>query len=127
MQYDEFIQRVQTEAEIESREDAVQATKVVLETLGECVYRTELSEFAAQLPKGIREFVTAVQSPVNTRNSLARYNLEQFYNQVGARTSSRHPHAVKLTRAVAGVLTDAVSPGEIANLKEQLPADFSQL
>jgi uncharacterized protein (DUF2267 family) len=127
MQYDEFIERVQIEGEIDSSDEAVRATKAVLETLGECVYRTEVADLAAQLPRGIREFLTAQQPPENNRGSVERYTLEQFYNQIGARTDSRHPEAVRLAHAVAVVLMDAVSGGEIADIKEKLPNDFAKL
>jgi uncharacterized protein (DUF2267 family) len=127
MQYDEFIRRVQVEGELDDGEAAEQAAEAVLATLGECIYRTEEAHLAAQLPRGIAQFLNARQSPEMTRNDTDRLSLEQFYNRVAARTNSRYPHAVKLSRAVAEVLMDAVSVGEIADIKRELPQEFGEL
>jgi uncharacterized protein (DUF2267 family) len=127
MQYDEFIQRVQIEGGIDSSEEALRATEVVLATLGEYLYRTEQSQLAAQLPRGIREFLGARESPEHMRGDVQRSSLEEFYNRVSARADTRYPHGVKLARAVTEVLMDAVSAGEIEEIKQELPKEFGVL
>jgi uncharacterized protein (DUF2267 family) len=126
MQYDEFIERVQIEGGIDSSEEARQATEAVLETLAECIYRTEQAHLAAQLPRGIKEFLMT-KSIETSRGEVQHLSLEQFYNRVGARTNSRYPHAVKLAKAVTEVLMDAVSTGEIDEIRRDLPGDFGKL
>lgn len=127
MQYDEFIQRVQIEGEIESRDEALEATEAVLSTLGECIYQTEVADLAAQLPRGIGDFLTARQPPERSKGDVQHYSLEEFYNRVSARTNSRYPQAVKLARAVTEVLMDAVSGGQIEDIKRELPEGFGDL
>lgn len=126
MQYDEFIQRVQIEGGIDDGDEALRATQAVLGTLGECIYRTEQSHLAAQLPHGIREFLASKPHETN-RGNVDQVSLEDFYERVGARMNARFPHAVKMTHAVTEVLMDAVSAGEIADIKRELPNDFGKL
>ena len=127
MQYDEFIQRVQIEGGIDRKEEALRATEAVLSTLGECLYRTEESQLAAQLPHGIREFLPSRQAPETSKASIQRISLEDFYDRVGARTETRHAQAAKLAHTVVEVLMDAVSAGEIDDIKRELPKDFGVL
>lgn len=53
---------------------------------------------------------------------------KEFIGQVQnrARLATEVPEAVFHARAVVEVLKDAVSPGEIAHLKSQLPPDLYQ-
>jgi uncharacterized protein (DUF2267 family) len=127
MQYDEFIQRIQEYAGVDDSEQAVRVTEAVLGTLGERLYRTEQSQLAAQLPRGIREFLTAEQTQETTRGQVERYGLEEFYNRVSARADIGYPHAVKLARGVMGVLQEAVSAGEIEQIKQELPDEYDKL
>lgn len=127
MQYDEFIERVQREAELETTDEAFEVTEAVLSTLGERLYRTEQSDMASQLPRGISELFTSRQKPENTRGDVQRFGLEEFHNRVAARINGRHPEAVRLTRVVTGVLMDAVSPGQIEDIRNELPDDYGAL
>jgi uncharacterized protein (DUF2267 family) len=127
MQYDEFIQRVQMEGGIEESDEAVKATEAFLGTLGECIYRTEEAQLAAQLPRDIAQFLTTHKGPETNRAAMQEISLEEFYQRVAARTNSRYPQAVKMSHAVAEVLMDAVSSGEMNDIKRELPAEFGKL
>ncbi len=127
MQYEEFIQQVQAYAELDTPEEALQLTEAVLSTLGERIYRTEQSQMAAQLPRGIKELLVARQPPENTRNYVQGFTVEEFYNRVGARTNVRYQRAVTQTKAVMTVLQESVSAGQIDDIKNELPAEFAEL
>ncbi len=127
MQYEEFIQHVQAYAELDTPEEALQLTEAVLSTLGERIYRTEQSQMAAQLPRGIKELLVARQPPENTRNYVQGFTVEEFYNRVGARTNVRYQRAVAQTKAVMAVLQESVSAGQIDDVKGELPAEFAEL
>jgi len=127
MQYEEFMQWVKEYAGLDSDEEAVRTTEAVLSTLGERLYRTEVSELAAQLPRGIREFLGARQSPETTRDDIQQFTLEDFYDRVGARTRVRTTQAIRLTQGVMKVLTLAVSAGEIASIMQGLPKEYEKL
>ncbi len=127
MQYDEFIHRVQENAGLATQAEAVQLTKAVLGTLGERLYRTERDDLAAQLPKGLKEFLFAEQDPENIRQEVRRFSLEEFYNRVSARAEIGRPDAVKQAQAVMAVLQEAVSAGEVADVMAELPDEFGEL
>jgi uncharacterized protein (DUF2267 family) len=127
MQYDEFISKVQERANLESSDEAVQLTEAVLATLGERLYRTEQGQMAAQLPNGIKEFFVARQPPENVPGDVQRFSLEEFYNRVSARNGVRYPHAVRRAKAVMGVLQEAVSAGQMADIRRELPSEFAPL
>ncbi len=127
MQYDEFIQRVQEYAELETQAEAVELTKAVLGTLGERLYRTEADDLAAQLPNGVKEFLFAEQDRENTRQEVQRFSLQEFYNRVSARAEIGRPDAIIQTKAVMAVLQEAVSTGEVEDVMDALPGEFRDL
>ncbi|HEX6387556.1 MAG TPA: DUF2267 domain-containing protein [Anaerolineae bacterium] len=127
MQYDEFMDRVQERADLDSRDDAALITEVVLATLGERLYRTEAAELAAQLPKELQGHFFARQPPENTRQDTDRFSLEEFYNRVSARADVNYSQAQKLTRAVVAVLQEAVTPGEWQDALSTLPSEYGEL
>jgi uncharacterized protein (DUF2267 family) len=127
MQHDEFIQRVQKYAGLDSSDEAVAVTEAVLSTLGERLYRTEQSDVASQLPRGIKEFLVARQKPENTRADVQHFSLEEFKRRVSARAGTRYPEGARLTHAVMKVLQEAVSAGEIADMRQALPKDYDAL
>ncbi|GIX49484.1 MAG: hypothetical protein KatS3mg131_3695 [Candidatus Tectimicrobiota bacterium] len=57
MHYDEFVIRVQHEAGLDTPEEAVQAIRATLETLGERLDNPEKAQLASELPKELRAFL----------------------------------------------------------------------
>jgi uncharacterized protein (DUF2267 family) len=127
VEYDRFIARVQQEAAIAEREVAVRGVVAVLATLGERLYRTESSHLAAQLPNELKPSLRAVRQPATSRATVPPFSLEEFYKRVSARADLGYPEAVTLARAVGAVLREAVAPGELADIRAELPPDFGQL
>ncbi len=122
MKHDEFIKQVQHHASLHSREDAELATRATLETLAERLVGGEAEDLASQLPRELAEYL---------RTGLAgagvRFSMEEFFRRVSEREGVDLPKAINHARAVFAVLYKAVSPGEMADVRAQLPADFSQL
>ena len=77
MQYDDFIDRVQQRAGLNSQEGAVRAIRATLETLGERLSRAETRQLAAQLPKELRAYF-------HPRQESQIFPLEEFFNRVSA-------------------------------------------
>jgi len=127
MQYNEFMERVQERANLDSQEDAARITEVVLATLGERLYRTEAAELEAQLPKELKGHFFARQPPENTRQDTDRFQLEEFYNRISARTDVNYSQAKKLTKSVMSVLREAVTPGEWQDALSTLPSEYAEL
>lgn len=52
---------------------------------------------------------------------------DEFFTMVGRRESVELPQAVYHTRVVMEVLEEAISPGEIEDLKAQLPPEYDSV
>ena len=122
MQFHEFIGQVQHRARLESSEAALRATRVTLETLAERLSGGEPSDLGAQLPREIAAFLGGPAA-----GSGERFSVDEFYQRVSEREGIDLPMAVFHARVVLDVLGDAVSAGEMQDVRAQLPADFQPL
>lgn len=128
MEYQEFVKRVQEEAESAAPDEAAAAIEAVLGTLGEMLSPTERRHLAAQLPRSMKDYVTEwMERPPKEKGRPHRFSLEQFYNRVAARSDVRYPTAVKRSQAVMKVLRVAVAPGELADIFRELPQEYEEL
>jgi uncharacterized protein (DUF2267 family) len=122
MKHDAFIGQVQHRAHLSSRGAAERATRVVLETLAERLAGGEAGNLAAQLPPEIGEHLRNYRLL-----SGERFSLDEFYQRVSQGESVDLPEAVFHARVVIEVLGEAVSPGEMTDVRAQLPAEFDRL
>jgi len=122
LRYDEFIGQVQHRARLGSQAEAERATRATLETLAERLVGGEAHDLAAQLP---RELALYLQPP--DAGIGAKLTLDEFFALVSEREGVGLPDATFHARVVIGVLTEAVSMGEIQDVRVQLPAAFAQL
>lgn len=120
MQYDDFIDRVQQRAGLNSQEGAARAVRATLETLGERLSRVETRQLATQLPKELQVYL-------HPRQESQIFSLDEFFNRVSARAHVRWAEAVDQARAVLGVLREAVSAGEIDDVRLELAPDYDAL
>ncbi len=128
MEYNEFVKRVQDQAEAAAPDEAEAAIKAVLGTLGEMLSATERRHLATQLPKSMKDSVTAwMERPPKEKGRPHRFGLEEFYHRVAARSDVRYPTAVKRSQAVMKVLREAVAPGELADIFRELPQEYEEL
>ena len=121
MQFDDFIARVQEQTGFDTREEAIQVTRAVLETLGERLNRKVRNGIEVQLPNQLKEFLLAREE-----NSDG-YGLEEFYNRIGARADLKYSDATQRTRQVLSVLREAIPAGELEDIREDLPPDYGAL
>lgn len=124
MTFDEFLGHVQHRARLGSTGAAERATRATLETLAERLAGGEAANLAAQLPAGIANYLT--------HNRLAaqvatRMTLDQFFARVAQREGADLPDAVFHARAVISVLQEAVTPGEMQDVRAQLPEAWDRL
>lgn len=120
MQYDEFVHEVQSRAYLGSSGDAVRAIHATLQTLGERILRREAEQLAAQLPREIGYYL-------HQGTHKANYSLDEFFDRVAAHEGKNLTEAMHHARVVLSVLTEAVSPGEIEDVRAQLPPDLKWL
>lgn len=122
MKHDEFIRQVQHRIRLSSREDAERATRATLETLAEHLAGGEADDLAAQLPPEIGEHLRGAGAALGER-----FSLEEFFRRVGLRENVDRSDAMAHARAVIEVLGEAVSKGEMDDVRAQLPAEFDRL
>ena len=121
MQFDDFITRVQEQAGLNTRDEAINITRAVLETLGERLDRKVRNGLEAQLPNELKEFL------LGRVEHSDQYDLQEFYNRVGARADLKYGEAVERTRQVISVLRHAVPGGEIEDILEDLSPEHGKL
>ena len=121
MQFDDFLTRVQEQAGLNTRDEAISITRAVLETLGERLDRKVRNGLEAQLPNELKEFL------LGRVEHSDQYDLQEFYNRVGARADLKYGDSVERTRQVISVLRQAVPGGEIEDILEDLSPEFGEL
>ena len=122
MKYDEFLGQVRHRARLGSRGEAECATRATLETLAERLVGGEAGDLAAQLPPELAHFLQPPDAGIGTKLTL-----DKFFETVSMREGVELEEATFHARVVIGVLTEAVSQGEIQDVRVQLPAAFAQL
>ena len=100
----------------------VTAIRATLETLSERLAGGEAKDLAAQLPREIGIFLRGVWE-----SETSRLSLQEFYQRVCIRENVSLPKAIHHARSVIAVLQEAVSKGEIKDVRSQLPAEFGSL
>jgi uncharacterized protein (DUF2267 family) len=117
MRYDEFIGQVQHRAQLADSGAAAHAIHATLETLGERLSGDEVRELAAQLPVEIGAFL-------QLSKAKASFGMDGFFDRVRDREGVNLKQAMHHARVVISVLVEAVSAGEIEDVRAQLPQDL---
>jgi uncharacterized protein (DUF2267 family) len=120
MKFNEFTGKVQHQAKLSSTDEAIKAIRATLETLAERTAGDEAQNLAAQLPDEIGRFLEGKQI-------VESFSLAEFFDRVTEKEGVDKPVAVYHARAVIDVLQEAVSAGEMDNLRAQLPDEFDPL
>jgi len=120
MQYDEFVGRVQNRTQMASTEEAVRAIRATLQTLSERLAGDEADDLAAQLPQEIGVFL-------HREDGGERFSLDEFLRRVADREKVDPPDAAYHARVVIELLGEAVTPGEINDVRAQLPDEYDPL
>jgi uncharacterized protein (DUF2267 family) len=118
---EEFEAKVVERAGVPPRlaEDLIRAT---LRTLSERLTRGEADDLAAQLPKGIKGWLSGSSEPF-----AERFGLDEFVRRVAKRANMPPDEAKVGTEAVFTTLQEAVSGGEFKDVMSQLPDEFREL
>ncbi len=120
MKFDEFVKEVVRRARLSSHGEAVGAIRATLATLGQRLQPAEVDDLASQLPREIAHYLRDAKGP-------ERFGLKEFFERVSKLENAELPHAVYHARVVIAVLQDAVTPGEIRDVRDQLPDEFGAL
>ncbi|GCE49735.1 uncharacterized protein (DUF2267 family) [Thermosporothrix hazakensis] len=122
MQHDEFIGQVQHRGRMSSRGDAEAAVRATLQTLGERLAGGEAKDLASQLPSQMAEYVLSGLAGMGER-----FNLDEFFLRVADREGVDLPKATFHAKAVMSVLQEAITKGELRDIRSQLPPEYSSL
>lgn len=120
MEHDQFIGQVQQRARLASRGDAERAVRATLETLADRLTKEMAEHLAAQLPIEIGHHLKGSKG-------FERLSLDDFFRGVSEREGVELPNAVFHTRVVIEVVGEAVTPGVLEKVRNQLPEEFERL
>lgn len=123
MKYDEFVGRVQSRARLGTQGNTVRAIRATLEVLGQRLFGNEAQDLAAQLPHEIGIYL----EHNGQDGDQEAFGIREFYERVSQREGVDLPDAVYHARCVVSVVKEAVSPGEIEDVRSQLPAEYNEL
>ncbi|MBE9012497.1 DUF2267 domain-containing protein [Pseudanabaenaceae cyanobacterium LEGE 13415] len=122
MNYDQFIKAVKDSGEFSDRESAIKATKAVLETMRERLLGDEASNLAAQLPAELGDCLRGREGQMGDN-----FKIEEFYTRISNRAGVDVEMAASYARTVMSVLSQAVSPGEFADVRVNFAKDYDEL
>ncbi len=121
VQYEEFLKKVQDRIGPAQPDEARRAIIATLETLGERISGGEASDLAEQLPEELKE-------PLHQAGEdNEEFSLDDFLRRVGEREDVETDEVREHVSAVMTVLKEAVSGGELDNIRAQLPQEFEPL
>ena len=120
MRHDEFVARVRDLAELETNEEAERAIRATFETLRDRLAGNEPNNLADQLAEEIA-------APLRGEGGRDSFSLTEFYRRVGEKEGVEEPEAIRYARAVATVLEEAVTTGEMDHIRDQLKPEYAEL
>lgn len=119
MKFHEFIDNVQSAAGLGTTQEAEKVTRATLRTLARRLSEDEAADLGTQLPP---ELAGEIET---TATAHGNFGIDEFFERVGVEAGiDRAAEAERRTRAVTGVLADAVTKGELADVFTELPDDF---
>lgn len=131
MDHDTFIGQVQNRAELASRGAALSTSRATLQTLGERIQEGEATNLAAQLPDELGRFLE------EHADATESFGFQEFISRVAERDENLGDEhgiddddlsaAALHARAVVDVLDEAVTEGQIEDIRDQLPDDYGDL
>lgn len=94
--------------------------KATLETLEQRLAGNEPDNLAAQFPEDLAD-------PLRGEGGREDFALAEFYRRVAEKEVVEEPQAIRHTRAVALVLQEAVTTGEMDDVRDQLKDEYDEL
>ena len=121
VQYEEFLSKVQDRIGPAGPDEARRTVTATLSTLSERINGGEAKDLAAQLPEELKE-------PIQRSGEEAeRFSFEEFLRRVGEREGVNTDAARDHASAVITVLREAVTGGQLDDIRAQLPQEFASL
>lgn len=120
MNFDEFTGQVQNRLALPSTGETLRAIRATLTTLGERLQAGEAEDLAGPLPMEIDRYLLEADSG-------QRFDWNEFLDRIWERERMTDPDdradAAYHARVIVDLLNDIVSPGEMQQVRDQLPDD----
>ncbi len=120
MNADEFVAGVRTVAGLEDGGQAREAIRATLSTLRERLAGNEPNNLADQLPSEVAE-------PLRGEGGQDNFSLDEFYDRVAEKEGVGREEAMRHAQAVGAVLQQAVTAGEMNDVRWQLKDEYAEL
>ena len=120
MQRDVFVKRVVEIGELGGRKEVERTIKATFGTLRERLAGNEPNNLASQIPGDLAE-------PLQGEGGQEGFALAEFYRRVAEKEGVDESQATRHARAVALVLQEAVTTGEMDNVRGQLKPEYEEL
>jgi uncharacterized protein (DUF2267 family) len=120
--YGRLLNRVRADADLETSEQAETALEAVLESLVRRLTPDEAEDLIAQLPSLLQPTLRA--QPPGPDKGITRQTIE---TELCERLDVDAPRAAQLLEAVGATITGIVSPGQIQDVRGQLPEDMRDI
>ncbi|HVC73778.1 MAG TPA: DUF2267 domain-containing protein [Mycobacteriales bacterium] len=119
MNQKEFLESVTVRGRL-SPQQAERLTEATLTVLADRISAGEAEDLAAQLPKGVRDWLVSKEEPAQ------KFDLEEFIRRVSERTAVDLDTATRAAWAVLSTIRRAVTTGEFEDMLAQLPKEFRE-
>lgn len=119
MQYREMVKKVQTYSGFSDQESEL-ALRTFVSTLGGRLMPDEREQFASELPADLKAIALAAED-------TGKIGVEEFVRRFCDENGIDEARAKKQIHASWSAIKDAISPGEIKDIKAQLPRDLEAM
>ena len=113
----EFLESVTVRGRL-SPQQVERLTEATLTVLADRISAGEAEDLAAQLPKGVRDWLVSKEEPAQ------KFDLEDFIRRVSERAAVDLDTATRGTWAVLSTIRRGVTTGEFEDMLAQLPKEF---
>ncbi len=124
--YEAFIENVESRSDLDSRKEAVTAADATLQTLSQRISRGEATNLAKRLPDELADSVTTDET-----ESAEEFSADVFVERVQTyeqeHTTLDAAHADRHVQAVLESLSEAINRNEWRSVRSQLPSDYGSL
>lgn len=120
MEPSEFYTMVRQQADLESVEEAEDASKPVLQTLGERLSAGAVDDLTSYLPEELA-------AELETDSEPESFGPEEFVARVAERVGVDEELAKRVTRATTDALAEAAPGSEYRDVRQQLPDEYGTL
>ena len=123
MQMHTFLQRTAELAHLASQEAALPLVAATLSTLAERLPQEEAKNLAAQLPEELKAHLAHAPD----MHHIDKMHVDAFFARVAERLGTDVEGGRGAARAVAQVLQEAISAGQLRHVRQMMPGDLKSL